>query len=130
MTAAFLACALIAATAAAYDVQMGGLVGKTDQDGDWNISTFWGEDYRAISSSASVPEGEVVADTTAFDRDRELAAGSFADASGRDATVNSTTYVDGSYVGTIATARARGGEGEGAHTSAFVSASSAEMAAT
>jgi hypothetical protein len=107
--AALLTCVLIGITSAGYDVQLSGTAEGSGDHGFLSISKFVDEQYKAISANATTADGKAATSTMAFTRDGNTS--SSGEANGDNANVNSITFVNGNYFGSIVTARAYGDEG-------------------
>lgn len=106
--AIFLVCAFSSTALVGCDAKLAGLTEGSGNDGLLHFSTFWGEHHKAILTSATALDGRVRSETRAFSDDGDFLAGSAANADGHLSDTDSFTYVDGSHVGTIATATVRG----------------------
>lgn len=106
--AIFLACAFSSNVLAGHETELAGSAEGSGEDRLLRFSTFWDEHYKAISTSASVLDGKVRSQTLAFSESGDPFATSVANADGYLSDTDSFTYVDGSHVGTIATASIKG----------------------
>jgi|GEM_PF-3326385 hypothetical protein len=106
--AIFLICAFSSTALAGYNAKLFGSAEESGSNGLLQFSTFQNERCKAIFTSAATLDGRARSETMSFLDNGNFLAGSAANANGCLSDTDSFTYVDGSHIGTIATATVRG----------------------